>query len=102
MREKLQKAENSSDNDDKYLPKLKVSTEHKEGHLKIQIEDNGPGIPAQLKDKILQPFFTTKKGKEGTGLGLSITNDIVKGHGGSIDIQTEPKVFTRFLVTIPY
>ncbi|MDZ7717368.1 MAG: GAF domain-containing protein [Balneolaceae bacterium] len=99
MREKLQKAEY---NDDKYLPQLKVVTEHNDKYLKITIEDNGPGIPPKLKDKILQPFFTTKKGKEGTGLGLSITNDIVKGHGGQIDIETEPDRFTRFLITIPY
>lgn len=100
MREKLQNAENSDG--DKYLPQLKVVTEHSDKQLKITIEDNGPGIPTELKDKILQPFFTTKKGKEGTGLGLSITNDIVKGHGGHIDIQTEPNSFTRFFVTIPY
>lgn len=100
MREKLQNSE--TNNGDKYLPQLTVVTEHNEKHLKIKIEDNGPGIPAELKDKILQPFFTTKKGKEGTGLGLSITNDIVKGHGGHMDIQTEPGLFTRFLVTIPY
>jgi signal transduction histidine kinase len=100
MREKLQNAENRDG--DKYLPRLKVVTEHNDRYLKITIEDNGPGIPTELKDKILQPFFTTKKGKEGTGLGLSITNDIVKGHGGHIDIQTEPNAFTRFLVTLPY
>lgn len=96
MREKLQNA------GDKYLPRLEVVTEHNDSYLKIKIEDNGPGIPAELKDKILQPFFTTKKGKEGTGLGLSITNDIVKGHGGHMDIQTQPNEYTRFLVTIPY
>lgn len=99
MREKLQNTGHSSDT---YLPKLTVITEHNDRYLKIKIEDNGPGIPAKLKDKILQPFFTTKKGKEGTGLGLSITNDIVKGHGGHMDIETEPNAFTRFLVTIPY
>lgn len=100
MREKLHNAE--SDNGDNYLPQLKVVTEHNDKYLKIRIEDNGPGIPPELKDKILQPFFTTKKGKEGTGLGLSITNDIVKGHGGHMNIRTEPNAFTQFLVTIPY
>ena len=58
--------------------------------IQITITDNGPGIPDDIKDKILQPFFTTKKGTEGTGLGLSITNDIIKAHGGSLDIQSQP------------
>jgi signal transduction histidine kinase len=54
------------------------------------VEDNGSGIPNEIKDKILQPFFTTKKGTDGTGLGLSITNDIIKAHGGQLDIQSQP------------
>jgi signal transduction histidine kinase len=102
MREKLQNAENSSGSGDSYTPVLKVSTKHNDRYLNIKIEDNGPGIPPELKDKILQPFFTTKKGKEGTGLGLSITNDIVKGHGGQMEVETEPDSFTRFFVKIPY
>ncbi len=54
------------------------------------------GIPEEIKDKIMQPFFTTKKGTQGTGLGLSITNDIVKVHGGSMDVHSQPgqTVFT--------
>jgi len=66
----------------------------------IEIEDNGPGIPDAIKDKILQPFFTTKKGTEGTGLGLSITNDIVKAHGGELFIETESDAYTRFMITV--
>jgi len=58
--------------------------------IQITVSDNGPGIPDDIKDKILQPFFTTKKGTEGTGLGLSITNDIIKAHGGQLDIQSQP------------
>ncbi|WP_304518101.1 ATP-binding protein [Cecembia rubra] len=57
--------------------------------VEISVEDNGPGIPDEIKDKILQPFFTTKKGTEGTGLGLSITHDIVKAHGGSISVESD-------------
>jgi C4-dicarboxylate-specific signal transduction histidine kinase len=53
--------------------------------------DKDPGIPDEIKDKILQPFFTTKKGTEGTGLGLSITNDIIKAHGGSLVIESSEK-----------
>lgn len=73
-----------------YLPKLTVRTKSDNGKATIEIEDNGPGISNDIKDKILQPFFTTKKGTQGTGLGLSITNDIVKAHGGTMDIQTKP------------
>jgi predicted ATPase/signal transduction histidine kinase len=73
---------------DVYHPKLTVRTHQAENTVTIDIEDNGPGIPAEMKDKILHPFFTTKKGTAGTGLGLSITNDIIKAHGGSLDIES--------------
>jgi signal transduction histidine kinase/ligand-binding sensor domain-containing protein len=82
MRDKLAK------NGEGYKPALKVTT-HKEDKLfVIEVADNGPGIPDNIRDKILQPFFTTKKGTEGTGLGLSITHDIVKAHGGFIEIDS--------------
>jgi len=68
-----------------YTPKLTVRTKSDGKNITLEIEDNGPGIPDDIKDKILQPFFTTKKGTEGTGLGLSITNDIIKAHGGITD-----------------
>jgi GAF domain-containing protein len=71
-----------------YKPKLSVRTHQAEGTVTIEIEDNGSGIPEDMKNKILQPFFTTKKGTQGTGLGLSISNDIVKAHGGEIDIKS--------------
>jgi len=71
-----------------YCPKLTVRTKSENGHLVVEIEDNGPGIPEEIKDKIMQPFFTTKKGTEGTGLGLSITSDIIKAHGGILDIRS--------------
>ena len=73
-----------------YEPKLTVRTKSLANAVTIEIEDNGPGIPDEIKDKILQPFFTTKKGTQGTGLGLSITNDIVKAHGGDMQIVSEP------------
>jgi signal transduction histidine kinase/ligand-binding sensor domain-containing protein len=73
-----------------YSPKLAVSTKSENGAILIEVQDNGPGIPDEIKDKILQPFFTTKKGTQGTGLGLSITNDIVKAHGGNLDIHSRP------------
>tara|TARA_R100001143_G_scaffold63597_1_gene73266 strand:+ start:183 stop:3116 length:2934 start_codon:yes stop_codon:yes gene_type:complete len=71
-----------------YQPKLTIRTLQNDKVVTIEIEDNGPGIPDEIKDNILQPFFTTKKGTQGTGLGLSITNDIVKAHGGKIEINS--------------
>ena len=71
-----------------YEPKLTIRTLAKADSVTLEIEDNGPGIPDEIKDKILQPFFTTKKGTAGTGLGLSITNDIIKAHGGSLSIDS--------------
>ena len=75
-------------NSKRYSPKLTVRTISGNGKVSIEIEDNGPGIPDDIKDKILQPFFTTKKGTQGTGLGLSITHDIVKAHGGMLHVSS--------------
>jgi signal transduction histidine kinase len=84
-----------------YLPQLRVSSVIANGEVTISFEDNGQGIPDEIKDKILQPFFTTKKGTEGTGLGLSITHDIVKAHGGELKIETEPEMGARFIISLP-
>lgn len=70
-----------------YQPILAVRTFQKDQSVTIEIEDNGPGIPDDMKDKILQSFFTTKKDTQGAGLGLSITNDLVKAHGGELSIN---------------
>ena len=83
-----------------YEPKLTVRTKSENGSVIIEIEDNGPGIPDEMKDKILQPFFTTKKGTDGTGLGLSITNDIVKAHGGELRINSIPEKGTTFSIIL--
>jgi len=85
----------------KYEPKLTVRTRSKNGSVTIEIEDNGPGIPDEIKDKILQPFFTTKKGTQGTGLGLSITNDIIKAHGGQLSISSSPGDGSTFTIQLP-
>ena len=82
-----------------YVPKLTVRTVQKDKTVTIEIEDNGPGIADEIIDKILQPFFTTKKGTQGTGLGLSITNDIVKAHGGSMELESKPGK-TVFIIKI--
>ena len=70
--------------------------------MEIRIRDNGTGIPPEVKEKMFNPFFTTKPAGEGTGLGLSISHDIVvKQHGGSIDVDTMPGEFTAFRITLP-
>jgi signal transduction histidine kinase len=83
-----------------YQPKLTVRTKSENSQILIEVQDNGPGIPNDIKDKILQPFFTTKKGTQGTGLGLSITNDIIKAHGGQIDIESEANKFTKISIRL--
>jgi signal transduction histidine kinase len=83
-----------------YSPKLTVRTQSKNGTITIEIEDNGPGIPDEIKDKILQPFFTTKKGTQGTGLGLSITHDIVKAHGGTLSIVDNSAGGATFVIVL--
>jgi signal transduction histidine kinase/ligand-binding sensor domain-containing protein len=83
-----------------YQPKLTVRTHRYDQTVTLQVHDNGPGIPEEIRDKILQPFFTTKKGTVGTGLGLSITHDIVKAHGGEIHIESGSKG-TTFKIILP-
>jgi len=68
----------------------------------LRVKDNGVGIPDAIKEKIMQPFFTTKPTGEGTGLGLSLTYDIVvKGHGGKIEVNSKEGEFTEFIITLP-
>jgi signal transduction histidine kinase/ligand-binding sensor domain-containing protein len=84
-----------------YEPTVSVST-HKTGNkIEIRVKDNGNGIPSKLKDKIFQPFFTTKPTGQGTGLGLSLSYDIVKAHGGEIRVDSREGEFTEFVVQIP-
>jgi two-component system, NtrC family, sensor kinase len=91
-----------------YHPKLTVRTKSEKDRVLIAVEDNGPGIPDEIKDKILQPFFTTKKGTEGTGLGLSITHDIIKAHGGHLSMESilgdgpnHGKTGATFIISLP-
>jgi two-component system, NtrC family, sensor kinase len=87
---------------DGFEPMLSVTTRNLGDKVEIRIRDNGTGIPKEVKEKIFNPFFTTKPSGEGTGLGLSISHDvIVKQHGGSIDVETEPGLFTEFKVVLP-
>ena len=85
-----------------FEPKLKAATKSLGDMVEIRIRDNGTGIPSDIREKIFNPFFTTKPAGEGTGLGLSMSHDIVvKQHGGTIDIATEPGAFTEFIITLP-
>ena len=82
--------------DAEFVPMLKVATRDAGEVVEIRVRDNGTGIPADIRDKLFQPFFTTKPTGEGTGLGLSITYDIVtKQHGGTITVDSEVDAFHR-------
>jgi len=95
---KRRAATNSSDHE----PTLAAATKNRGDRVEITIRDNGTGIPADVKDKIFNPFFTTKPAGEGTGLGLSISHDIVvKQHGGSIEVETQPGEFTEIKIVLP-
>ena len=81
---------------------LRASTKNLGDQVEIRIRDNGTGIPKDVREKMFNPFFTTKPAGEGTGLGLSMSHDIVvKQHGGRIDVETEPDAFTEFIITLP-
>jgi two-component system, NtrC family, sensor kinase len=93
------KAEADGDN---YEPTVAANTKNLGHSVEIRIRDNGTGIPPEVKEKIFNPFFTTKPAGEGTGLGLSISHDIiVKQHGGSIEVETQPGEFTEFRIILP-
>lgn len=85
-----------------YAPVVLAATRDRGDSVEIRIRDNGTGIPDEVKEKMFNPFFTTKPAGEGTGLGLSMSHDIVvKQHGGTIDVATEPGVFTEFTILLP-
>ena len=88
--------------DGAFSPTLTLTTRAVGDAAEIRVRDNGTGIPTDIRDKLFQPFFTTKPTGEGTGLGLSITYDIVtKAHGGTISVDSEVDEFTEFIVTLP-
>ncbi|WP_428096411.1 ATP-binding protein [Candidatus Rariloculus sp.] len=86
---------------DGYEPMLSVSTRRKPDSFTVTIRDNGCGMPAEVVDKIFNPFFTTKPPNKGTGLGLSLSNDIVAEHGGSIQVKTEDGEYTVMSIELP-
>ncbi len=85
-----------------YEPILSAVTKNLGDRVEIRIRDNGTGIPPEVKERMFNPFFTTKPAGEGTGLGLSLSHDIiVKQHAGSIDVDTQPGAFTEFRIVLP-
>jgi signal transduction histidine kinase len=85
-----------------YEPILAAVTKDLGDRVEIRIRDNGTGIPPEVKERMFNPFFTTKPAGEGTGLGLSISHDIiVKQHGGSLEVDTQPGKFTEFKIILP-
>jgi two-component system, NtrC family, sensor kinase len=72
-----------------------------EDKVEVKVKDNGNGMPQKVKDKIFQPFFTTKPTGVGTGLGLSLSYDIIKAHGGEIKVQTKEGQGSEFIIQLP-
>lgn len=94
--------EKDSTSEDAYNPMVTISTKKEQDHVVIRIKDNGKGIPNEIRNKIFQPFFTTKPSGRGTGLGLSMSYEIItKGHNGDIDVESEEGVGSTFIVKIP-
>ncbi len=84
-----------------YEPRVVVSTKKLNDKIEISVKDNGNGIPESIKEKIFQPFFTTKPTGQGTGLGLSLSYDIVKAHGGEMRVETKEVEGSKFIIKLP-
>lgn len=85
-----------------YSPRIAVSTSSDDGFVDIRISDNGPGIPDEVRERIFEPFYTTKSGGSGTGLGLSVSHDIVTGgHHGSLSVESHEGEGATFLIRLP-
>ncbi|HRD57708.1 MAG TPA: ATP-binding protein [Ferruginibacter sp.] len=88
--------------DEIYNPLVSLHTKKLGNKIEICVSDNGNGIPEAIKDKIFQPFFTTKPTGSGTGLGLSLSYDIVKAHGGDLEVETKEGEGTAFIIQLPF
>ena len=98
----LLKSEKSASNLlEEKVPEGRMRYGEDRGEVKITVKDNGPGIPSTIKDKIFQPFFTTKPTGQGTGLGLSLSYDIIKSHGGELKVETRDGQGTAFIICLP-
>jgi signal transduction histidine kinase len=91
----------TNENGSSYDPVVSVSTRKAGDHVEVTVKDNGRGIPDGIKEKIFQPFFTTKPAGSGTGLGLSLSYDIVKAHGGKLSVESKAGEGTAFVVQLP-
>ncbi len=87
--------------DGDYQPMVTLTTKRKEEFIEISIKDNGSGIPENIREKIFQPFFTTKPTGQGTGLGLSLSYDIVKAHGGELSVDSKEGEGSEFVIQLP-
>ena len=99
--EKRRAAAEAGEGAEPYAPTLWLSTRRGEDQVEISIKDNGGGIPPDVIEKIFNPFFTTKPTDQGTGLGLALSSDIIRQHGGAIQVESEPGQFTEMLIELP-
>ena len=83
-----------------FEPTVSVSTKKEGNNVLVTVKDNGNGIPEHIKEKIFQPFFTTKPTGQGTGLGLSLSYDIVKAHGGELKVDSKQNEGSNFIITL--
>jgi len=86
---------------DGYEPAVILGTKGLNGTVEIAVRDNGSGVPDSIREKIFQPFFTTKPTGQGTGLGLSLSYDIVKAHGGELNVETKEGEGSVFTIRLP-
>ena len=84
-----------------YVPTLRISSKREAEHAVIRLKDNANGMPPEIVEKVFTPFFTTKPAGKGTGLGLAMSADIVREHGGTIQVNTEPGAFTEMVIDLP-
>ena len=91
----------SESGDQNYQPTVGIETKKTKEKIELTISDNGKGIPEAIKDKIFQPFFTTKPTGSGTGLGLSLSYDIVKAHGGELSVRSRAGEGCSFVISLP-
>ncbi len=99
--EKRVASQQAGSDGERYAPTLWLTTRRGEEDIEIRIKDNGSGIPQHIIESIFNPFFTTKPTGQGTGLGLAMSSDIVREHGGTIKVESEPGESTEMIVTIP-
>ena len=90
-----------ADPNSSYMPTLALTTRRDDEHVIVRIRDNGSGMPEEVAEKIFNPFFTTKPTGQGTGLGLSICNDIIREHGGTIEVESQPDEYTEMVISLP-